>query len=60
DIIKSGGNFSSSGTKKEQGTGLGLGLVQDFIPLLGGQLKIISESDKGSTFLLQFPVPKEN
>lgn len=58
EILHGPGNFSSSGTKKEQGTGLGLGLVQDFILLLEGQFEINSSSEKGSIFLLKFPAPK--
>jgi signal transduction histidine kinase len=60
EILKSGNNFSSTGTKKEQGTGLGLGLVQDFILLLGGELEIHSDLGKGTTILLKLPLPKEN
>lgn len=60
EILRFGNSFSSSGTKKEQGTGLGLGLVQDFILLLGGDIEIISEQEKGTTILLKFPLPKEN
>lgn len=53
-------HISTSGTKKEPGTGLGLGLVKDFILLMGGDFRINSTQGKGTEFLLYFPVPRKN
>ncbi|UXX79631.1 PAS domain-containing sensor histidine kinase [Reichenbachiella carrageenanivorans] len=46
---------STSGTRKEKGTGFGLVLTKEFIKLNGGELKITSEEGKGSTFEFTFP-----
>lgn len=51
-------NTSSLGTQKEQGTGLGLTVVQDFVLLMGGNLSIESTQGKGSTFIIKLPLPK--
>jgi signal transduction histidine kinase len=53
-------HISTSGTKKEPGTGLGLGLVKDFILLMGGDFRINSAQGIGTEFLLYFPVPRKN
>ena len=44
------------GTNKEQGTGLGLLLVKDFVAQHGGTIKIDSELGKGTCF--KFTMPK--
>jgi signal transduction histidine kinase len=53
-----GNTHSSSllGTNKEQGTGLGLLLVKDFVAQHGGTIKIDSELGKGTCF--RFTMPK--
>lgn len=43
------------GTSNEKGTGLGLLLCRQFVESLQGELKIISEEDKGSTFTVILP-----
>ena len=44
-------------TKKgTQGTGLGLSITNDIVKAHGGGLKIESEIDKGSTFIIELPV----
>jgi|GEM_PF-806914 len=48
-------SFSTSGTNKEKGTGLGLILCKDFIELNGGSLSVESEKGKGSTFKIILP-----
>ncbi len=53
---KSGHLYSSSGTEREQGTGLGLQLVRDLVTKNGGTLKIRSKPDEGSTFTFTLPV----
>ncbi len=47
--------FTTLGTSKEMGTGLGLLLVQDFTSECNGLLKILSEENKGTEVLLMMP-----
>ncbi len=47
--------FTTLGTSKEMGTGLGLLLVQDFISECNGLLKILSEENKGTEVLIMLP-----
>lgn len=39
-----------------EGTGLGLTIVKRFTTLMGGKVSLISEKDKGSNFILEFPL----
>jgi len=48
-------HFSTSGTKNEQGTGLGLILIKDFIEMNHGTIQVSSEIGKGSTFSFTLP-----
>jgi signal transduction histidine kinase len=50
--------YSTDGTAKESGTGLGLMLCKDFLARNGGSLNIESEPGKGSTFSFTLPVYK--
>jgi PAS domain S-box-containing protein len=47
--------FSTVGTNKEKGTGLGLKLVKEFIEKHGGHLKVESTPGEGSTFSFTLP-----
>lgn len=47
---------SSLGTMKEPGVGLGLVLCADFVKLQHGKIWFDSETNKGTTFYLSFPV----
>lgn len=51
--------YTTSGTAKESGTGLGLMLCKDFIIKNGGRLFIESEPGKGSTFSFTVPLFKD-
>ncbi len=59
-ILQLSTNTSSLGTQKEQGTGLGLTLVQDFVLLLGGEFSIKSDSGEGSEFIISLPVSENS
>lgn len=39
-----------------EGTGLGLSLVKKFVELLGGKIEVESELNKGSKFIVYFPI----
>ncbi len=41
---------------ESQGSGIGLSLVKTFVELHSGNIKIISEKDKGSEFIIDLPV----
>lgn len=55
DLFKLGETFSTTGTGKETGTGLGLVLCKDFVEKNGGTISYNSSPDSGSCF--QFTVP---
>jgi two-component system, sensor histidine kinase and response regulator len=47
---------STTGTKNEKGTGLGLALCKEYLTTAGGQLLIQSVKGHGSTFTIQLPL----
>lgn len=61
DIVRlfNGGNFTTLGTQREKGTGMGLQLCKDLVEKNGGSIWVESEPGKGSTFSFTLPlVPK--
>jgi signal transduction histidine kinase len=52
--------FSTLGTGKEKGTGLGLMLCQEFVESLHGKISVETESGKGSTFTIWLPTGPES
>jgi signal transduction histidine kinase len=46
--------FTTLGTDKEKGTGLGLLLCKDFLNKTGGKIHVESEVGVGTTFYIQF------
>ncbi len=58
DTIFAIDNYSTEGTDKEKGTGLGLMLCKEFIEKNAGTIHVTSELKKGSTF--EFTLPKNS
>ena len=54
-LFKITDNITTSGTRGENGTGLGLILCHEFIEKNGGTIKVKSEPQKGSSFIMSFP-----
>ncbi len=52
--------YTTRGTEKEQGSGLGLMLVKDFAERLGGTVWVKSQPGKGSTFSFSIPQNQTN
>ncbi len=48
-------SFQPSGSRAQNGTGLGLILCHDFVEKLGGKITVESETDKGTEFLILLP-----
>jgi two-component system, sensor histidine kinase and response regulator len=51
---------TSSGIRKGSGTGLGLALSRELAVILGGDISVISEIEKGSVFTFQVEIKKGN
>ncbi len=54
-LIDSGVMFSTQGTEREPGSGLGLLLTKKYVSLNKGRLEIISSEGQGTTVLITFP-----
>lgn len=54
------GLFDPFSTTSEKGTGLGLSIVREIIDAHNGQIEVISKENKGSTFIVKFPVAEKN
>ncbi|MCT4614882.1 MAG: HAMP domain-containing histidine kinase [Marinifilaceae bacterium] len=58
-IFEINNNIIRNGTNNEKGTGLGLILCKEFIDLHNGNIQVISEKDKGTTFVISIPQIKK-
>lgn len=59
DKIFSNQMFSTPGTEREYGTGLGLLLVKEFVERNNGRIKISSKVHHGTTFTFNLPVSQK-
>jgi signal transduction histidine kinase len=55
-LFENPGQVKSLGTAFEKGTGLGLMLCKDFVEKNNGQISVLSEPGKGSSFIFTLPV----
>jgi signal transduction histidine kinase len=54
--ILNGQKVTTTGTDKEKGTGLGIGIVHELVRLNGGQLEIESQQGVGTTVSFTLPL----
>ncbi|TCS65146.1 signal transduction histidine kinase [Varunaivibrio sulfuroxidans] len=54
-IFSIAGNVSTKGTNGEAGTGLGIILCKELVERGGGELRVVSEEGRGSTFTFTVP-----
>ena len=52
--------FDDFYTSKSTGTGLGLSVVRRLVADLGGTLRVETEPGKGSRFIVELPVGRDN
>lgn len=54
NLFKKYGVQQRPGTQGEEGTGLGLSIVKQYVDMMQGEIKVISEENKGTEFILTF------
>ncbi len=60
DVFKAFEQVDTAANRKFNGTGLGLTITTELTRILGGQIELTSELNKGSTFRITLPVQYEN
>ncbi len=48
--------YRATNVRNIQGSGLGLSIVKEFVLMHGGSIDLISDTNKGSTFIVKLPV----
>jgi signal transduction histidine kinase len=48
--------YRATNVKNIQGTGLGLSIAKEFIEMHGGTISVVSDTNKGSEFILLLPM----
>jgi two-component system sensor histidine kinase/response regulator len=56
-LFQNGKRFSTRGTAEEKGSSLGLLICKEFVEKNGGEIRVKSETGKGSTFEFSLPKP---
>ena len=56
EALRNAASFTSEGTRKEQGSGLGLQLCRNFVQMNGGKMWIDSGQGKGLSFYFSIPL----
>jgi|GEM_PF-5485438 len=59
EVLETGAIYSTTGTAKEKGTGLGLALCREFIEMNGGKIWAERGKEKGSQFIFTLPKWKD-
>lgn len=55
-IFKRFGQVDSKATRHNEGSGIGLSLVKSLVEMHGGSIRFTSEYQKGTEFILKFPI----
>lgn len=56
-IFEKFSQVDESATRRHEGTGLGLAISASLVQLMGGEMRVSSELDKGSTFSFEIELP---